>query len=175
MNDKILLWQQAEWQVQAKAWIEEKVAANNMKIVGDIEQPHIYHWSTVMKIPTDKGSVFFKATDDVGKFEASIVGSLFEWLPDRQLQILAVDEEKGWMLMPDGGQRFREAITEGGEPMETWKDVLRQYAELQIELIPRARELFSLGVGDHRLETLPSLYDQALNETQWLLIDKKMA
>jgi len=49
-----LLWHDPAWQKQAHDWIRAQAERNSIRIIGEIEQPHIYHWSTVMSIPTNE-------------------------------------------------------------------------------------------------------------------------
>ena len=51
-----LLWTQPEWLAGAEAWIRERV-----DLTGEIEQPHVRWWSTVLRVPTADGVVWFKA------------------------------------------------------------------------------------------------------------------
>ena len=62
MTQAKLKWQDPAWLKQVHEWIHSQTDKHNIKITGDIEQPHIYPWSTVLRIPTDKGTLFFKAT-----------------------------------------------------------------------------------------------------------------
>jgi hypothetical protein len=46
-----LLWVQPTWLEQATHWIERELHRQGIKRIGSIEQPHIRHWSTVLRVP----------------------------------------------------------------------------------------------------------------------------
>ena len=57
-----LRWHDPVWQKQAHDWIRAEAERNSIQITGEIEQSHAYPWSTGMRIPTQDGPIFFKAT-----------------------------------------------------------------------------------------------------------------
>ena len=79
--------------------------------------------------------------------------------------LLAVDLERGWMLMADAGDRLREFV-ERERDLACWLDMLPLYAGLQIDLADHADELVALGVPDLRLAALPSRFEQLLDESR---------
>ena len=50
-------WLDHRWLAEAEAWIREQAG-----VTGPIEQPHVFPWSTVLRVPTDDGLLWFKAT-----------------------------------------------------------------------------------------------------------------
>ena len=57
-----LKWEHPNWQKQAHESIHTQAERQSIQITGEIEQPHMYPWSTVMRIPTNEGTIFYKAT-----------------------------------------------------------------------------------------------------------------
>ena len=55
-------WNDPAWQEQAHAWIRFEAERQSIQLKGEIEQPHVYHWSTVMRVASSEGMLFFKAT-----------------------------------------------------------------------------------------------------------------
>ncbi|MBT2425821.1 MULTISPECIES: hypothetical protein [unclassified Streptomyces] len=43
-------------------------------------------------------------------------------MPDHVLAPLAVEAERGWYLMPDGGPLFRQVLDEGAGTLADWED-----------------------------------------------------
>ena len=86
-------------------------------------------------------------------------------------QFIAVDAGRGWMLMRDGGEQLRASIrpTQDTKP---WESVITRYAELQIGLAEHVDEILALGIPDHRLAVLPSLYSQLLADEESMMIDR---
>ena len=62
VNQPLLLpWDEPGWHDQAEDWITAQLAANGWHATGPVETVHQRIWSVFMRIPTDKGTVFFKA------------------------------------------------------------------------------------------------------------------
>ena len=67
------------------------------------------------------------------------------------------------MLLADGGRKLRERFA-GRELLRQWARVLPQYAEVQIALLGRERELLATGMPDARLERLAALVELILGD-----------
>jgi hypothetical protein len=171
-NSSPLLWHDPEWQKQAYDWIYAEVQKQSIQITDAIEQNHAYAWSTVMRIPSDQGMLFFKATAGATVYEAALTQKLAGWFPDCIPELIAVDTTRGWMLMRDGGEQLRASIRPTKDVMP-WQTVIRRYAELQIGLAEYVQEILSLGIPDRRLAALPAHYSQLLSDTESLLIDQE--
>jgi hypothetical protein len=151
-----LPWTQPEWLAEAAAWIRERV-----EVTGEIEQPHVRWWSTVLRVPTADGNLFFKAVAPVHRFEAGLTARLAELQPGRVTEVVDVDAERGWFLMRDAGTRLRELL-ETPADLHHWERVLPEYARLQLEVAQYADEFLSLGTPDERLAVLPDLFRELL-------------
>lgn len=148
-------WATPEWRAEIDAWVGERLAERGMRVTGAIEQPHLYPWSTVLRVPTDNGLVYCKAMLAGFEHETRLTVALASWRPDVMPNVLATDDRRGWMLTADAGPMLR-TITRTDPPnLHPWLDILPRYAEMQIEMIPRANELLALGAFDHRLAALP--------------------
>jgi hypothetical protein len=123
----------------------------------------------VLRVPTGEGDVYFKAVSPAHPHEPALLGALARWSQARIPRLLAVDTERGWILMRDAGQRLREMIRPGKD-MRPWLPVLPRYAELQIDLSGRVPDLLSLGVPDLRLSVLPTLYEPLQADVEALRI-----
>jgi hypothetical protein len=156
-------WTDPVWLAEAHGWIHQRLDELDMRVLGAIEQPHVRPWSTVLRVPTAGGDCWFKANIAACAHEAAVVAVLARERPRCVPELLAVDLERGWMLMNDGGERLREVI-ERERSLQCWRDVLPEYARLQIELGERAGELVDQGVPDRRLETLALQYEQLLDQ-----------
>lgn len=167
-----LLWHDREWQRQAHDWVRSATERNSIQITGEIEQNHAYAWSTVMRVPTNEGTLFFKATAGETVFEIALTKMLAGWFPDGMPELVAVDIERGWMLMRDGGDQLRKSIRPTKNAM-LWEPIIREYANIQIGLAEHVDEILSIGVPDHRLAVLPSLYEQLLQDEASMLIDQE--
>ncbi len=126
-------------------------------MTGEIEQPHVRWWSTVLRVPTADGNLFFKAVAPVHGFEAGLTARLAELQPARVTEVVDVDSDRGWFLMRDGGARLRELL-ESPADLHHWERVLPEYARLQLDVAPHADEFLVLGTPDERLAILPDLF-----------------
>ncbi len=171
-NQSQLIWQDPDWRKQVNEWIQAETERQDIHITGEIEQPHIYAWSTVLHIPTDQGKLFFKATAHETIYEAALTQSLARWFPDCMPEFVAVDTGRGWMLMRDGGEQLRASIRPAKD-IAPWKPVIARYAEVQIGLADHVTELLSLRLPDHRLSVLPALFTELLADEESLMIDQE--
>ena len=158
-------WLDPSWRAEAEAWIRERV-----EVDGAIEQSHVYPWSTVLRVPTEDGPLWFKATTpEVHGFEPRLTALLGETRPDRVTELVEIDEDRTWMLMRDGGTRLREL-----EPPDPglWETILPRYAELQIAVTPRVDELLALGVPDERPTGIPAKVAALLDDDRALMLEE---
>jgi hypothetical protein len=156
-------WTDPSWLAEAYDWIHARVARLGAAVLGPIEQPHVRPWSTVLRVPTARGSLWFKANMPALAHEAAVVSVLARRRPDCVPELLAVDLDRGWMLMRDGGERLRETV-ERERDLRRWLEVLPDYAGVQIDLAQHADELVGLGAPDRRLATLAAQYEHLLDE-----------
>ncbi len=143
------LWTSPGWLAAATAWIEE-----HARPAGEVEQIHLRPWSTVLRVPTAGGDLYFKAVVSVHAFEPALTALLAKLQPGRVPDVVATDLERGWMLMHEGGTRLRELV-ESPADLHHWETLLPEYARLQIETAPRAETMLAFGVPDERLSVLP--------------------
>jgi Phosphotransferase enzyme family len=162
-----LVWTRPEWRAEAEAWIHERVDA-----AGEIEQPHVRWWSTVLRVPTADGNVWFKACHPSHGFEPALTVELARLRPERVIEVLAVDHERGWMITADAGLRLRELLT-SLDDLVRWEEFLPLYADVQLAVAERAEHLLALGVPDERLSVLPRHFEQVLADRDVLLVDRE--
>ena len=161
-------WQDPVWRAGALEWAVEQLGLRGLSMDGEPEQPHVYPWSTALRLPVAGAAVWLKSVGPGSAHEPALAAALGEWAPEHVLVPLAVHKERRLLLLPDGGRTMRAA--DGGRSVEAWEAMLRDYARLQIELIPHADEMVALGVPDARLERLPELAAELLGDDESLLL-----
>jgi len=171
MSTTTLPWQQPGWLEQAHDWIRAELKRGQVQILGEIEQPHIRPWSTVLRITADEGLFFFKATAPYFGHETALTAFLARQYPHLSPQVLAVNLDRHWLLMRDSGTPLRAPIR-AGQTIEPWRDVLPLYVILQKDLSTRQPELLGMGVPDRRLERLPALFSELLTDEAAMLLDQ---
>jgi hypothetical protein len=138
---------------EVESWIRSRVAAD-----GAIAVAHERPWATVLRVPVAGGAVWFKACGAVQAFEPRLTVALFARWPDRVVEVLDHDEERGWLLLRDAGR----PVGAVGNPPAAWLAMLPAYAELQRGETAQAPEHLAGGVPDLRVETLPARLDELL-------------
>ena len=153
-----MIWTDPGWLAEARSWIDAQLDRHCIELTGEIEQPHVRPWATVLRLPSSAGNLWFKANHPSLAHEAGVVALISRRRPDLVPELLAADLERGWMLMSDGGERLREVITRERD-LSRWLELLPQYAELQIDLAADADGLVVLGAPDRRLAALPDQFE----------------
>ncbi len=172
-QERVIPWAQPGWFERSSVWVRAELERQGIRVSGPIEQPHSRPWSTVLRVPTSEGVVYFKAASPVDPYEPGLLQSLARWRPQAVPEPLSVDTGRGWLLMRDAGQMLRNAIRPTRD-MSPWLPVLPVYAELQIEMAERIPDLLALGVPDRRLSVLPDLYEPLLADVDTLRIDRPL-
>lgn len=161
MSDLQERWRDPAFVTAAHAWIDDRLADLGRVRTGEVEQPHVTDWSTVMRVPTDDGPAWFKANDDVMAHEAAVLDLVGARSGGRVPRPLSHHPGTGWMLLADAGPRLRDVIVEE-RSLERWYDVLTAYARIQLACEDDVDALLALGLPDRRLPTLPRSYADLL-------------
>jgi hypothetical protein len=166
-----LPWVQTTWLEKARSWIENELHRQGIKRIAPIEQPHIRPWSTVLRIPTNVGDIYFKAVVPELAYESALTQILSHEYPHCMPYVLATKRDYGWLLMSDGGSRLRERLkTE--DDIQHWQVLLPIYAELQKKSAQHLDELLELGLPDRRLAILPMKFQELLMNTEALALNR---
>jgi hypothetical protein len=162
--DGTAVWASEAWLFDAVRWIDDRLAETGRERRAVVEQTHLRPWATVLRVPTDRGDVWFKAAGAGTAFEVALYEVLARTVPDQVLVPIALDVTRSWVLLPDGGRPIGERLE--GQPLVTaLVTALEQYARLQQALTPRVDELLALGVVDMRPEMMPRRFAEALRAT----------
>ena len=139
-QERVIPWTQPGWFEQTSLWVHAELEGLGIKVTGPIDQPHSRPWSTVLRVPTIEGDIYFKAVSPLNPHEPAVLEAIGRWRPDCVPELLAFDADRGWLLMRDAGRMLRATIrpTRDTRP---WFPVLPLYAELQIEMAGRLPEL----------------------------------
>jgi hypothetical protein len=161
------VWTDPAWLLEVQDWIDRELARLGVVATGAVEQSYVAPWSTAMRVPVHDGGLWFKANMPVHACEAAVVDILGQRRPACVAELLALDRDRGWMLMADAGVLLVDVLTRERD-LRRWLDVLPQYAQLQLAAVADIDELLSVGVPDRRLDKLPTQYEHLLGETPGL-------
>ncbi len=133
-------WQRGGWFARARSWIEA--------ILPHVERVAPYRsWSgsCILTIWGDGRRRYFKATSDHARREPVLTSDLAERFPDVVPTPVAIDPERGWMVLDD----FGDATMGEGGPEEQGRslDVL---LSVQRRSVPMVGELLRSGFPDRR-------------------------
>jgi hypothetical protein len=151
------VWEDPVFLADAVSWVDDQLGGLGLARTGEVEQPHLRSWSTVLRVPTSSGPVWFKANASEFLHEVLVVERVSDRVPARVPPLLGRDLDRGWMLMGDAGERLREVVVEE-QSLERWHDVLEGAADVARALEPDVDDLLRAGVPDHRLSTLVDRY-----------------
>ena len=164
-------WLDPGWRAEAIAWADATLAAMGRSIVGAVEQPHVRPWSTAMRIPTDAGPVWFKASGPGAAHEGPLLEVFRRLGVAHVLLPLAVHPERPWILFEDGGPTMRATRPDGtgDHDLLAWERILREYAALQrsVEGDAVVEAMLAAGVPDGRPGRLADGLDRLLDDDAW--------
>lgn len=146
-------WDHAAWRREAMGWLVEQLDRFEIRETGTA-RVRLRPWSVIVRVEAAE-PVWFKANPPGSAFEPALTQRLAELVPGHVLTPYAVDVERGWTLLPHGGQVLKEVER---EPRH-WEELLSQYAEFQRALVDHVDEFDQLGVPNGRLAILPHLFD----------------
>ena len=155
-------WAQPGWLPEVREWIEREAARLGHTVLG-LEQ--VKHWSisSVLRIETDGADLYFKVPARLPLFveEARLTAGLAERFPDHVPAPLAIDEKRGWLLLPAFDELFG-----WDAPLDDRREALRRFAELQRRTSELTHELLAEGCLDRRLDVLETQVDPLVNDPE---------
>ncbi|MFJ9245450.1 aminoglycoside phosphotransferase family protein [Streptomyces sp. NPDC101776] len=161
-------WDEGSWRGELLGWADRELAARGLRTAGR-RGVRLRPWSVLVRIPVEgvdavgrPATVWLKASPPAGAFEAPLTAALARWVPEYVLHPLAVDADRGWSLLPDGGDLFRQVLDRGPADPRDWEEPLRQYATMQRALVPHATAMEQLGVPSARTTALPQVFDRTV-------------
>jgi hypothetical protein len=152
-------WECPGWHIRAEEWMRATAAAQGYTAAGPIEDIRTWSISRVLRLPTDRGCLYFKASGGSRLFcqEALVTDMLARRFPAHVPSPIAIKPESGWMLTPDfGGPIGNHSST------AHHAEALRQFAKLQVEASASVGDLLDLGCTDRRLPVLAGQIRQLL-------------
>ncbi|KTD74951.1 phosphotransferase [Legionella waltersii] len=127
-------------------------------------------WSQVYRFHTNQGLVYLKKVPPALSLEPDVIQLLDKQFHGHVPHILAQNKEQHCFLMQDAGVPLHDYFKQGYNA-EVLIETMQHYSELQLCTADNIECFFNLGVPDWRLQRLPNLYRELLNEEQLLLGD----
>lgn len=151
-------WARPGWRDEVRTWIEAEAARRGLAVRA-IEQ--VKHWSisSVLRIATDGPDLYFKVPARLPLFvdEATVTARLAERFPAHVPAPLAIEPERGWLLLPAFEELFG-----WGAPLSLRLEMLRRFGRLQQQTAVLVGELLADGCLDRRLDVLETQIEPLL-------------
>jgi hypothetical protein len=154
-------WAAPGWHARAEDWLAAEMDRLGRPLTGPVEQVRVWELSCVLRAPTTAGDVWFKTSIASPLFvnEGVVMRALAGLLPDHVPAPLAVDAERGWMVLPG----FR-AKLDWDASLEMVEEVARTFAAMQVEAAGHLDRLLAAGCHDRRLDLLAARAEAWLPE-----------
>ena len=152
-------WALRGWHAGVDAWVENQVSRLGRGAIQNIEPIKSWSISCVLKVITESGILYFKATRDLPLFvnEGVTLTNLAKLYPRRVPRPVALAPENGWMLLDDFG-----GAPDGDAPLDNQVRLMQDYARLQIDSSQKIKALLTAGCIDRRLDILLSQIEPLL-------------
>ncbi len=133
-------WFRPGWYDEVERWVDASLAAAGRRRTGPMRPEKVWSISAVLRIPTDRGDVWFKAAADVFRAEAAIHRVLAAHFPDDVPVLLAEDDARAWLLMePLAGSTEADRAPGAGAALAS------RWAQVQLASLDLLDELRAAG------------------------------
>jgi hypothetical protein len=144
-------WAARGWHAQVEDWLAAEMERHGRPLTGPVEQVRVWELSCVLRAPTTAGDVWFKTSIAAPLFvnEGVVMLALARLFPDNVPAPLAVDPERGWMVLAGFDAKLG-----WDAPLEVVAEVARTFARMQVEAAAHVDLLLAAGCHDRRLDRL---------------------
>jgi len=119
-------WCRPGWRDKAAGWMAAELKRHGVDGPMTIEQEQCWSLSSLVRASVAGSRFYLKAVPPLFGNEPAITAALAEWSPASLPAVLAVHEQRRWMLMADFG-----GASLSGRSLEDWCRALETYAEMQ--------------------------------------------
>ncbi|MHB1948206.1 MAG: phosphotransferase [Gammaproteobacteria bacterium] len=148
-------------------WGTDCLVANGYSIEHSPEILLSTPWSTVIRFSTSTGNIYLKETAPSISLEPHIFRLLSEQFHASVPIVIAINDNLNCFLTKDAGKSLRETLKTEFKP-ELLYQAIKQYAALQRSIEDHIETFLKLGVPDWRLNKLPILYKQMIEQADFL-------
>ncbi|HYF61194.1 MAG TPA: hypothetical protein VD886_00180, partial [Herpetosiphonaceae bacterium] len=149
-------WYRPGWSAAASAWIAEQLSAHGL-LNPAIAQRRSWGRSAIWLADSPAGRFYFKAVPAMFAHEVALAVAF----PEFVAPALAVDQDRGWLLMRSAGTQQLSSIV----GLDPWIAAIKRYAAIQLALVPQAERLLALGLPDQRVAALEASLDALISES----------
>ena len=158
-------WEEIGWHDAACDWILAQLAEPGFTALSPIAHQRAWGLSCTMQVTTEHGDVYFKATPPFMSHEGRVMQAIAERCPELLPAPLAMDAERGWLLMPDfGGEMLHECAD-----IARWEEALRLFSKVQAAQVAHIDLWQSLNIPDRRLGFMVEMIDPLIASCERML------
>jgi Phosphotransferase enzyme family len=165
-NDQAGLFARPGWLAELFRWAQEQIAPLGLRLTGAFRQLNASPTFSLIRLETESGAVWFKATGEPNSHELGVTVALARLFPAHVLQILGVHRGwNGWLSAEAPGASLDQIAD-----FSAWERAAQELAELQIASIGKTTELLETAhVKDFRLSKLAESIDPFLSRMSELM------
>ncbi len=153
-------WFRDGWYDEVEAWIDHQLAAVSRRRTGVMRVSRVWAISAVLKVPTDTGDVWFKASCELFRNEAGLHRVLAEHFPDDVPALIATDDSRGWLLMEPMRGAGESDRAPGADAA-----LAARWGEVQLASLPIVDELLAAGAPLRDADVTGAGYRRAVPES----------
>lgn len=172
------------WFDQADHWIHYQLDSLGIQVIGSVEQfRQGWDTSSLLRVPTNQGWIYFKASHDAPPGEAVLTDRLAQSWPQLVYRPLVIDAQRNWMLNRDFRAEGKEQMT-----LELLPDFARKVASWQLDSHQSLQSWKQMGVREVSLKDFMQFCQQpdtyrhrwqegggGLSEAEWLSLMDALA
>lgn len=148
-------------------WAEECLLSNGFTTIGPSEHIQTTPWSSITQFITTVGYFYLKQTPPALFLEPKLMQLLATQLHASVPIVIASNDELHCFLMKDAGQTLRKHLETQFQPDLLYR-AIKEFTAIQRITENHIEYFLALGVPDWRLDKLPKLYEQLINQTKLL-------
>ena len=158
-------WEAIGWHAAACEWIGSQLASLGFTIQCPIVQQRAWGLSCTMKVGTENGDVYFKATPPFMAHEGLAMQAVADRCPELLPSPLAIEPERGWLLMQDYGSEMLHECPD----ITRWEEALCLFSQAQVDQVERVHQWLSLNIPDRRLGRMVEMIDPLIASCSQML------
>lgn len=159
-----------DWLVDVRSWV-----CGQLGIPGaacpELQPVRIMPWAAVYRLEAEGRQVFFKACAPTQGHEPALVSYLARRHAACSLPVLAADLNRGWLLLPDGGDTLSHMQFGQMATFTAWIEIFPLVASLQRAAETDIEQMAQIGVPQKGLDDLLAVYSRLMDEPWRLRID----
>ncbi|MFG2348678.1 phosphotransferase [Streptomyces phaeochromogenes] len=166
-------WMNMELFEAARDWIAQRLTAHDGRAVDSVRHAQVRPWGLVLRVDAAGETFWFKANAEGGAHEGALMRWLDAQIPGKVPATVAVDLERRWWLAADAGETLAGRAGSSPVPLPAWRQVLREYADLQRQLESSVSRMPSVGIPRHPPAKAPQQFAELLEDPGRLLVGDK--